>query len=343
MKEKLENLAIKIPVLKQKNVLEEPTKMSLVIPFLQILGYDVFNIDEIEPEFVSDFGTKKGEKVDYAIKKDGQPIILIECKPINENLKIHGSQLFRYFTVTKAKYGILTNGETYEFYTDLEKQNIMDEIPFFKINISDLNDSDIEQLRNFHKTFYNTENIYNKASKMKYMNSIVETIRKDLENPSEEFIRYYTSKVYSGRNTDKTLEMFSSLIKDAYKKILNQNFDKKLKDIVSAEKLPEIENDNKIETTGLELDSYFLIRSLLRNKFGDEIDRIKYKDTINYFNIFVDRPGSMLIRLYLNGSIKYVAFFEGGKELERIKIESLNELYKYTDLIAENFQKLFKK
>lgn len=48
------------------------------MPFISALGYDVFNPTEVIPEFTADVGTKKGEKVDYAIKKDDKIIILIE-------------------------------------------------------------------------------------------------------------------------------------------------------------------------------------------------------------------------------------------------------------------------
>jgi len=343
MKEKLELLATKIPLLKQRNVLEEPTKMSLVAPFLQILDYDVFNIEEVDPEYRCDFGTKKGEKIDYAIMKNGEPIILIECKPINTSLDIHGSQLFRYFSVSKSKYGILTNGEIYEFYTDIEQQNLMDKKPFLKINLSNLQDDDVEQLKCFHKSFYNTEEIYNKASNLKYINELTEVIYSDLKQPSEDFIKYYTNKIYPGRNTEKVLGMFSNLIKESYKKILNQNFDNKIKSIVSEkDKIDDKKEkvENKVETTELELDCYFTLRSILRETFKDNIERLKYKDTLNYFHIFVDGPRKPLIRLYLNGKIKFITFVEKDVLGEKIPFEKVDNLYNIKDKLIEKFNNL---
>lgn len=95
------------------------------MPFFSLLGYDVFDPHEFIPEFTADVGIKKGEKVDYAITKDGKPIILIEAKWCGDNLEKHGSQLFRYFGTTSAKFGILTNGIIYKFYTDLDESNKM--------------------------------------------------------------------------------------------------------------------------------------------------------------------------------------------------------------------------
>jgi len=69
------------------------------MPFINVLGYDVFDPTEVVPEFTADIGTKKGEKVDYAIMKDGKPIILFECKWSGADLnKEHASQLHRYFS-----------------------------------------------------------------------------------------------------------------------------------------------------------------------------------------------------------------------------------------------------
>jgi len=96
---------------------EEATKSAFVMPFInKVLGYDVFDPTEVIPEFICDVGTKKGEKIDYAIIKNGEIQILIECKKIGEPLNIkHASQLFRYFHVTTARISILTNGQVYKF------------------------------------------------------------------------------------------------------------------------------------------------------------------------------------------------------------------------------------
>ena len=136
--EQLEILKKRINNNLDSSLSEEGTKTAFILPFLQILGYDVFDPSEVVPEYTSDFGIKKGEKVDYAIMIDNQPVILIEAKKHKEKLNLHGSQLFRYFTVSKSRLAILTNGVEYEFYSDLEKENIMDDVPFLKLNISSI-------------------------------------------------------------------------------------------------------------------------------------------------------------------------------------------------------------
>ena len=111
---------------------EEATKMTFIMPFLSALGYDVFNPSVVVPEYTADIGTKKGEKVDYAIFKDGEPFILIEAKAHNENLDNHTNQLLRYFnTAPSIKFAILTNGIEYRFFTDIDAPNVMDKSPFW--------------------------------------------------------------------------------------------------------------------------------------------------------------------------------------------------------------------
>ena len=137
-KDSIKQISERIETLKANLPTEEATKTALIMPFINALGYDVFNPLEVLPEMCCDIGTKKGEKIDYAIMKDGEPIILIECKHWEQDLNLHDNQLLRYFNVSKAKFGVLTNGITYRFYTDLSEPNIMDEKPFLEINMLDL-------------------------------------------------------------------------------------------------------------------------------------------------------------------------------------------------------------
>jgi hypothetical protein len=135
---KLKQLAERIKTSKEIILTEEATKHSFIMPFLSALGYDVFDPTVIVPEFTADIGTKKGEKVDYAILQDGKPIIVIEAKNHTEKLDNHNNQLIRYFNVTDSKFAILTNGIEYRFFSDIEETNRMDKIPFLTVNLDSL-------------------------------------------------------------------------------------------------------------------------------------------------------------------------------------------------------------
>ena len=165
--EKIKDFISRIEIIKDTLATEEATKTALIMPFFQLLDYDVFNPTEFIPEFTADIGVKKGEKVDYAIIRNGKPIIIIEAKSVTDKLKKHDTQLMRYFSVTDAKFAILTNGINYKFFTDLEQPNMMDEKPFLEVNLLDIDDNEILQLKKFAKNTFNIETISSTASNLK--------------------------------------------------------------------------------------------------------------------------------------------------------------------------------
>lgn len=185
---------------------EEATKNALIMPFILALGYDIFNPNEVLPEMDCDILGKKGEKIDYAIFKDGEPSILIECKQWEKNLSLHETQLTRYFSVSKAKFGILTNGLVYRFYTDLIKPNVMDERPFLEVDLRKIKDAQIDELKKFHKSQFDLDNILSSASELKYMGQLKEVFAKEFEEPSPDLIKYFGKQVYDGLFTPKIAE-----------------------------------------------------------------------------------------------------------------------------------------
>lgn len=200
--DKIKELSAQIQRQRSHIQTEEATKNALIMPFIGVLGYNVFNPTEVTPELHADVGLKKGEKVDYAILLDGKPIILFECKWHGADLnKEHASQLYRYFSVTEARFGVLTNGIQYRFFTDLEAQNKMDAKPFFEFNILDYRDHDLEELKKFSKSAYDLQDILTTASELKYTKAIQRILAEQLEHPSEDFVRFFTAQVYEGRLT----------------------------------------------------------------------------------------------------------------------------------------------
>ncbi len=195
--EQLQQLANKTNKLCSILQTEEATKNALIMPFINILGYDIFDPTEVIPEFVADVGIKKGEKVDYAIKKDDKIIMLFECKHCGGDLSIsHASQLYRYFAVTEARIAVLTNGIIYRFFTDLEAPNKMDEKPFLELNMAELNDSAVVELKKLSKSAFNIEELITTAGELKYTRQVKRIISEHLENPSDEFVKLFASKIF---------------------------------------------------------------------------------------------------------------------------------------------------
>ena len=193
---------------------EEAVKTAVVLPFLQALGYDVFNPGEVIPEFTADAVGKKGEKVDYAIKLDDEIRILIECKPITTSLdKVHLAQLYRYFSVTSAKFAILTNGRFFHFHSDIEEPNKLDTRPFFTFDIADPSTQILAELKKFEKAGFDVDGILANAERLKYTSALKAEIANQIEAPSDDFVRLIASSVHEGRFTAAIIEQYRTWVK----------------------------------------------------------------------------------------------------------------------------------
>lgn len=343
--EQLKSLAKRTETLKSSIETEEATKTSLVMPFFQILGYDIFNPSEFTPEFTADVGIKKGEKVDYAIMNEGNPVILIEAKSVNEVLEKHDSQLFRYFGTTTAKFAILTNGIIYRFYTDLEEKNKMDTSPFFEFNLLDLKDSSIQELGKFRKNSFDLEKIFNTASELKYLNKIKSFLSDQWEIPSEEFVKFIVSQIYDGIKTKNTIEKFEPIVKKGFKQFINELVNDKLNAALKStveeqhqevaasleSKLEEIE-EPLIVTTEEEIQGYTIIKVILTDILDP--DRVFYRDNQSYFNVLLDdNIRKWIVRLYLETSKKYIEFNDEDKV--RVPIEKVTDILEHGERIKE--------
>jgi hypothetical protein len=342
-KDSLKQLGERVIKLKDSIKTEEATKNALIMPFIQCLGYDVFNPVEVVPEFVSDIGIKKGEKIDYAILKDGEPTILIECKHWEQNLDIHESQLIRYFNVSKAKFSILTNGILYRFYTDLEEPNKMDEKPFFEFDITEMKDIQVEELKKFHKSYFEIDKIVATASELKYTKEIKSLLNDELKNPTPAYVKHFLAHVYNGKATEKVLTQFTELVKMSAQQLINDIITDRLKTALkeneknqaaaeaqvqeAAEK--NIDKDVKRTATVEELESYFLVKSLIRTKI--QSSRISYRVSHSYFAIILDDTNRKTVcRLYLIGSKKHIGIFDTEKKEIKTEIQSLDDIYQFS-------------
>ncbi|WP_261509957.1 type I restriction endonuclease [Chryseobacterium paludis] len=341
LKLKLEQLHQRVDSLKDQINTEEGTKNAFVMPFIQILGYDIFNPTEVIPEFICDIGTKKGEKVDYVIKKNDEPILIIECKHWKENADAHNSQLHRYYHVSKARFGVLTNGHTYNFYADLEKPNIMDEKPFYTLDLANLKDSSLKILENFTKNGYNLESILDSAEALKYIKAIKNEFEKELDNPSDEMVKLLVGKFFDKPITAARLVTFKEYTKRALANSINESINFRLKNALSisetvpskgsGETLPIDENIDlvKINTTEEEVEGSQIVKAILREELV--ASRIAFRDTQSYFGIlFDDNNRKPLCRLHFNSSNKYIELFHNGKDSgEKKLLNSLEDIYLY--------------
>lgn len=339
-------LANRSQTIKDKLLTEESTKTSLIMPFFQTLGYDVFNPSEFVPEFVSDIGIKKGEKIDYAIMDNEQPIILIEAKSIKDNLTTHGSQLFRYFHTSSAKFAILTNGVVYQFFTDLDAPNKMDEKPFFTFNLEKIKDSSLSELIKFKKDSFDLENIFTTASDLKYLNMFKEYFEEEFQNPSEDYVKYFVNKTFEEKATKANLEKFTPIINKGLKQFVSEKVSAKISEALkttddtvptgpsaeATEVLVEPETKtNNIETTEEEIQGYGITKAILSDIVDPE--RVHYRDNQSYFNILLDdNIRKWIVRLNINKSRKFLVFNDDTSE--KVFIENETDILQHSERLT---------
>ncbi|HEX5119514.1 MAG TPA: type I restriction endonuclease [Pseudonocardiaceae bacterium] len=328
---------------------EEATKNAFVMPFISsVLGYDVFNPSEVIPEFVADVGVKKGEKIDYALVHDGQVQVLIEAKKINDQLRLeHASQLYRYFSATKARIAILTNGEEYRFYTDLDKPNLMDAEPFMVLKFSEVDTTLLPELAKLTKKSFNLESVLNAASELKYIGQLKRILATQFTTLPDEWVKFLATQVYSGFFTQKVREQFTPLVEAACRQFLNEQVKSRLNKVLDDDTVlpdepaepvvqPQPESDLKgdLVTTDDERQGHRVVQAIVCSEVPAA--RVVARDTKSYFGVLLDDNNRKPIaRLWFNRSKKYLGVFDENKVETRIAIDDVEDIYRHADQLRK--------
>jgi predicted type IV restriction endonuclease len=347
--ESLKVLSQRIYNLKDNVVTEEATKHSFIMPFISALGYDIFDPTVVVPEFTADISKKKNEKVDYAIMYNAQPLILIEAKSHTENLNEHATQLERYFTVTESRFAILTNGIEYRFFTDLEKPNKMDSVPFLIFNMLNLKDRDIKELEKFKSTTFDVDKILTSAEHKKFVTGIKNIFKEEVKDPSDDFVRIFATRLASKPLRQNILEEFKAYVKTAFTEIVSDMAQDKINSLktklnveISNEQTETEEEDNDnngIETTEDELQGFFIIKSILAEHLP--LNRVFARDTKSYFGVLLDDNNRKWIcRLLFNTKQKYLALHIEDKKEEKFAIDKIEDIYKYKNELLNIINRL---
>lgn len=347
--------ALAAKVRNQRDIIgtEEAAKNAFIMPFLDnVLGYDVFNPTEVIPEYTADVGLKKGEKVDYAILRNGNVQILVECKRSDEPLDLqHASQLYRYFAVTNARIALLTNGQVYNFYTDLDAPNRMDAQPFLVLDLANIDTAMVPELAKLSKEQFDLESVISAAEELKYVSQIKRHVAQQFKNPEYDWVKFFTSRVYSGQFTQKIREQFTELVGKASSQFLNDQVNSRLKTALGADGFTATPKDTEedpgqptgkisapdsgVVTTSEELEGYAIIKAIGCSEVP--ADRIVSRDSKSYFAVLLDDNNRQPIaRLHFNGERqKYIGLLDAEKRETRHPIEALNEIYEHADSIRE--------
>jgi len=346
--DELRQFSIHAAKIKDALTSEEATKNALILPFFKLLGYDVFNPFEFVPEFTADVGVKKGEKVDYAIMVDEKPVILIEAKWCGEALDNHTSQQFRYLGTTCAKFGILSNGINYRFYTDLNEPNKMDLDPFLDFNILDIHETIIPELKRFAKKTLDIDGAFNAAAELKYTGKIRELLDTLRTEPGENFIKFIMSEIYDGIKTQKAVDEFRPIVKRGFNQYINDTIGERLKNamveqtdskrsdvaIIADEECVQQDTADSSPMSLEELEAFSIVKSILRDII--DVDRLTWQHTKEYMVILFDNNSRKRIcRFWFNRAQKHITTPDETNKPVRHNISGLNDIYKYAEFIRD--------
>lgn len=325
---------------------EEGTKQALILPFFQVLGYDVYDPTEVQPEFVSDFAKKKSggvfEKVDYAIHLNGAPVMLVECKVAGSEPQDADGQLARYFNATTTvKVGVVTNGTRYRFFTDLQAPNVMDPTPFLEFDVQGFTDRDADNVRAFAKSQFNAAAVQSYAEDIIYTQRIMALVDRTLRDPSESFVRYLLGEIdlVPGRVTSKVIERFQPIVRRSIQstivEMMTRGFQQEIASdapaapaatavaagggagpvvpaaviaagVTSATDSSPGDSGRQVVTTADELELFEAVKAICAESWVKS--PVSYKDTVSYFGINLGKVSRWFVRAFFNGPKKSLVF-----------------------------------
>ena len=254
----------------------------------------------------------------------------MECKPSTGELNVnHASQLYRYFSVTDARIGILTNGVVYQFYSDIDQPNRMDAKPFFTFSMDAIRKVDLRILEQFTKASFDIDRIVQEAANLKLESLIRKEIEQEMASPSDELTRLIGSRVHEGRFSSSVRDTTQRLVASAFAAILRDSVNDRLTSALNASALPEEdeagvdENGDAVITTQEEISGYRIVQAIAAKSVDPK--RIVMRDAKSYCAILLDDNNRKSIaRLYFNSpTTRYVSTFSG-KDEAKVRIERID-------------------
>jgi len=361
-KQKLINHAKTMVVHAGKPLGEAATNIALVQPFLVFLGYDIANPDEVAPEHHADFSDKYKNKVDYAIIKNGAPVIAIESKKLGSVMKDDLGQLKSYFNACPTvKLGILTDGLKFEFFADSDSPNMMDDNAFLKLDMQEvakgnIEDNSLRGLAAIRKSEFNPENVGAEAKRKLLIQFIVQTLKTFKSAPSDEFIRLFLAHSDpNARISKKLIDSNRPVVCDAIQSFLDQEILARVgyapKDVVKktvesseiVEATPAVqvdEKDDELVATEAEVSVFLSLRERLAflvksDLLYDELSNISFKKNAAAVKVYYKKPNKGAMVSFHIGKAGIVSFkfpLASNKEIETANLRDIN------DLLLEGFK-----
>ncbi len=317
LRSKLGAIAARSATIKSFCINKESTKQHLVLPVLGALDYDYTDPTVVLPEFPAGFRDEATDRVDYAIMIGNVPVIAIECKKVGTSLAEHRGQLCSYFTALRTvRIGILTDGVTFEFFTDWDNANVMDLEPFLVLDLDAATRKpvplDVAEVLSFiYKPNFQPDVIAEIVEMRLVALRLRSILVSELKDPSEEFCRMVLQRVgLKNLRRSSIRSRYSGLIRKAFEEALVMPVLERMRtNRVEISESDKAASDGVV-TTDRELAIYRYVCRRLAYLSQDEhqfsaIEKVQYKDYIGKFVVY-----------YQNVRIgRLFEYFEGGKRL----------------------------
>ena len=335
---------------------EEGSKLALIVPFLKLLGYDPNDPRVVVPEYCANFGNKKDCKVDFAIKRGDEIVMILESKKVGSPLEgAHEAQLQQYFqSLLSVKIAILTDGVVYKIFSDLDNTNVMDKRPFMVFDFSSVDLSLVPKLEKLCNANFDINTTLLEAQEMKYLGQLKDEIAREMESPSDSLVRHFVKCVYDHNVTMSVVNEFRPRVKEAFDNYIGSVIKSRLENVIdqtshtppvpdATEKAPTVAKEyeiilgNKqvggIETTPQEVEGYFVVRSIVSNVIDPE--RVFARDTQSYCSIVLDNSNRKPIcRLYFNDPNNLQIEIVGRDRKGTIhKLSKVSDIYDHADAL----------
>ena len=248
MQERVQRIATTIRERAPHCATEEATKMSLIVPVLQdVLGYDCHDPRQVKPEYTADFGTKKAEKVDYALMRNGEPVVLVEAKTAGSALDAAKSQIYRYFSTTgdACRTAILTNGTLWHFYGDLDARNKLDRSPFFTFDFEAYDPDDVQHLQIACQSKLDDPERIDRMRELRYRREIGIWLDRQFTEPDDDFVKFLAKQIHEGTRTKNVIATFKAIIPDALRARRNRAIGERLRRATPDQKQDRSREDHR--------------------------------------------------------------------------------------------------
>jgi hypothetical protein len=282
----------------------ESTKLYLVLPFLGLLGYDYTDPFEVHPDHAADLDPSQQTRTDYAILRNGLPVIAVACLHASLDLLSDRRGLDRYFeTLPEVRLAILSNGVRFEFYVDAARPGVMDEESFLTLDLETIAragvaDETVETLLAVTKAEFDTDTIAEAAHVALTRRRLRTMFVEETRGPSEAFCRFALERIGLRATPRNVIDRYyAPLIKAVFDECIAAESVERLRAVATSGR-PKAQPFHHLSHRVGAIERELAIVAHIRRRLAylseseahyNALDAIRFKDYVGRVVVFIDR------------------------------------------------------